>query len=355
MTTRYVDPAAAGDNNGTSWTHAYQTMQLAADNAVAGDIVYCRGTETLAAAVDFDTNAGSNSGGYIKFIGCNSSGVVDGTRYVLNGNSAGIHITNWTTTAKMTWMENIQAQNTGAGSKHGFYASADVRGCVFINCCATGCSGSGWYSNGNFEYGWCLRCVSYSNSSCGFMGGGLKFLFCNAYDNSDKGFVVIGWSDFAIGCIAHHNDIGISMYTYGQLSMNVVADGNTSVGVNVVAGTQIAPSLLIGSRLTNQSGAGDIGLECNGEPFLLGWNYFEDNTDNIHDETVALTYLLKADSATLGKLGAGETDTNQYNQEDNNEGYTAAVASHNFATNYVDGTDPTARRIPIPIPWTTGT
>ena len=44
MTTRYVDPTASGSNNGTSWTHAWTTMQSAYDTAVAGDQVYCRGT-----------------------------------------------------------------------------------------------------------------------------------------------------------------------------------------------------------------------------------------------------------------------------------------------------------------------
>ena len=125
MTTRYVDPAASGDNDGTSWTNAYETLQQAADNAVAGDVVYCRGTETLAARVDFDTQTGTNAGGFIKFVGCNAEGNVDGTRFVLDGdggNYAGIYIVPGISTL---WFENIRVTNCDGGSSgFGFQATA---------------------------------------------------------------------------------------------------------------------------------------------------------------------------------------------------------------------------------------
>lgn len=88
MTTYYVDPLAAGSNDGTSWTNAWTSIQSAFDTAVVGDIVYCRGTQTVAARIDVDTNSGTNAGGFIKFVGCNASGTVDGTRFTIQGDGA---------------------------------------------------------------------------------------------------------------------------------------------------------------------------------------------------------------------------------------------------------------------------
>ena len=74
MATYYCDPDAGGANDGTLWTDAWTTVQSGFDTATAGDIVYCRGTETLAAAIDVDTNAGTATS-FIYFIGCNRTGM----------------------------------------------------------------------------------------------------------------------------------------------------------------------------------------------------------------------------------------------------------------------------------------
>jgi len=66
-----------------SWEEALRGLQGAADLAVVGDIVYLRGTQTTTTTIDIDTNSGTNAGGWIKFIGCNSDGNVDGTRFTI--------------------------------------------------------------------------------------------------------------------------------------------------------------------------------------------------------------------------------------------------------------------------------
>ena len=91
MATKYVDPAAGGSNNGSDWTNAWTDIQSAFDTCVAGDIVYCRGTQTLSVTIDVDTNSGDDTSGFIKFIGCNASGVVDGTYFTINGNAGAYH------------------------------------------------------------------------------------------------------------------------------------------------------------------------------------------------------------------------------------------------------------------------
>jgi len=233
MTTYYVDPAAGGANNGTSWTNAWTTIQTAFDTAVAGDIVYCRGTETLAAKIDVDTNTGAYNTGMIKFIGCNASGTVDGTRYVLDANGGSFHVVQSTTPA-MIWLENIEAKNTAAGKYHGFNlgSSAACSGWVFINCCANNCGENGFFGDW-LRYSHFVRCVAYSNTSSGFAmnDNANKFLFCCARDNTGIGFYVAGAyiCDF-IGCVAHGNgDDGF--YAYIGSIFNCVCDGNTDDGI----------------------------------------------------------------------------------------------------------------------------
>ena len=87
MALRYVDPAAVGANNGTSWADAWTDFQDAVDNWAAGDTIYCRGTQILAAQIDVD-GADGIATNPIKIIGMNASGVDDGTYFTLDGNAA---------------------------------------------------------------------------------------------------------------------------------------------------------------------------------------------------------------------------------------------------------------------------
>lgn len=156
MSTYYVDPSATGNNDGggdggdpsdptqaANWTDAWTTLQSATDTAVGGDIVYCRGTETLTAPIDLDASAGTTAGGWIKYIGCNSStGAVDGSRYTLDGNSTAVNCLLFYASpyGVYLWFENMVF--TGAtGSGVAFPANVGSP-TMYVNCVA--------HTNGSF-------------------------------------------------------------------------------------------------------------------------------------------------------------------------------------------------------------
>jgi hypothetical protein len=344
MTTYYVDPAASGSNNGSDWTNAWTSLQTAADTAVAGDIVYCRGTQTISARIDFDTNSGSNAAGPIKFIGCNASGVVDGTRFILNGNNYGGHICAFETTpADMLWFENIEVKNTGAGSYNGWhYPTSYADHHVYINCCANNCGSYGWYDRCGSAY--FIRCVSYNNSY-GFYGRYVNtYILCCARDNSTCGFYRCNGSYF-FGCIAHGNYTGFDTGALGDriIVFNSVIDGNTDTGILTTASTGLGYHLFLGCRITNQSGSGDVGLDCNSENIITGFNYFENNDgDNIQNATLHQFIPLEGGSSTSNIEDQSLTD----------QGYVDPT-NHDFSTDYDSGAaTQNPRRRAITVPWT---
>lgn len=355
MTVRYVDPRSTGGaQDGTSWTDAFLTLQAGLDaSTTAGDILYCRhasgGSEVVAATVDFDAQAGTNAGGYVKVIGCNESGVVDGTRYKVDANGGSFSVFTFWNASDMVWLENLEVFNTAAGTYYGFkFDEAYCYGPIIINCCAHNCGSHGFYilrALGNIL----IRCVSYSNGADGFTNVYRGF-FCCSRDNSDDGFS----SAYVLyGCISHGNsDDGIeAASSYERAVINCVVDGNGDDGVYFPANTDLFSYPLIGCRITNQAGAGDIGLNCNSENVLVGYCCFDNNTDHIYDHTSYLFQFVPAEGGAatsnvqLNENAAGGGDTNQ--------GYESATSgSEDFATNYESSTDPHLRRTAITIPWT---
>lgn len=342
----YVDPAGSNTSPYDTWTKAATNIQTALDLAVAGEIIYCRGTQTTAATIDIDTQTGTNAAGWIKVIGCNASGNVDGTRFVLNANGGSFSVVTFAAASDMYWLENIEVKNTAAGTYYGFVGAASSSdGCVFINCCANTCGNTG-FAGANLGKARYFRCVSYSNGNHGFAGVG-KAYFCVSRDNTTDGF---NSCSFILGSVSHGNsDDGLGGYGYGDVHfINTVVDGNGDDGVEITAHTELSNALLLGCRITNHSGEGDNGLITSDEPCIVGYCYFEDNNDNIagasHDATPNATFQfipLENSSAT----------SNVEDQADTNEGY-LDKDNHDFSTNYTSATDPHLRRTAITLPWT---
>jgi hypothetical protein len=289
--------------------------------------------------IDFDTNAGTNAAGWIKYIGCadDASYTVNGSRAIINGNSAAAHPLNWTGTADMTWMENIEAKNTAAGTYHGFFAaSGDSHGCVFINCCANGCGSAGFKAD-NFQQDVFWRCVSYSNGGYGFTDAN-RCYFCTSRDNTASGFI---YGSIYYGCLAHGNsDDGFGLAST-SFYLNCVSDGNSDDGFYVEASTSLWAIHIIGCRSTNHSGAGDIGINANSEPLITAYCYLEDNDgDNIQNAAVHVNIPLEGGSASSNLEDLANT----------NEGYVDRT-NHDFSTHYVDSGDPDLRRTAITLPW----
>jgi len=345
MATYWVDvdsPSEASPYD-TQAKAAHTLATILAIPPAAGDVIYCCAGasvgETIAAELDI-ASSGTNADGFIKLIGCNSSGVVDGTRYIIDANSAGINCIDLNGHDEL-WFENIEVKSTGAGAYHGFYNSTGANsGLVFINCCANNCGGSGFSV---INYSFFFRCVAYLNTSHGFNeGNSARYTLCASRDNSGAGWYFATSHTTCIGCVSHGNtDDGFSYPGLNSYFMNCVIDGNGDDGIFVWGVSDPYPSIVLGCRITNQSGAGDIGLDCSSESVVYGFNYFEDNNTNIANATIAQVIPLEG----------GSIDSNDADNADTNEGYAEAVANNNFATGYVDGTDPTLRRTAITIPW----
>ena len=257
MATYYVDPAATGSDNGTSWADAWTTLQKAVDGTggtqpVASDTVLCRGAETISAQIDFDGNSGNTTSGRVKFIGVNSSGVEDGTRYVINANSAGIigiyagsnyielrniEIKNATNCVNFQyytgWNFWLLVNCYAHSSTNGFIAGANTAAQTqYVNCLASNCSGSGFSGAGLFinckgtscQFGFgngaanqrdshYYGCIANSNTY-GFRSS-LDISFyshCVAHNNSNTGFLNNGSAFISFtGCRATSNGVGFSL------------------------------------------------------------------------------------------------------------------------------------------------
>jgi hypothetical protein len=350
MTTRYVDPAAGGDNDGSSWINAWTSIQSAFDTAVAGETVYCRGTQTVAAQIDVDTQTGGNATGFIKFVGCNASGNVDGTRFTIQGDGANACDLIYKTGAMhMIWLENIRL-TAAFGTKSGI--SSDTTGgvgWVFVNVSFDNNTSNG-FTNGRYIIAASFfRCTFYSNGAAGYSGTSnpSDFFLCSFHDNTGTGLSSGSGLGTVYGCVLHGNgDDGYAGApgSFPTSFINCVIDGNTDDGIFISSNSSNIATVIIGSRITNHSGAGDIGLNCASEPVITAYCYFEDNDgDNIQNATV---------HQFIPAVGT-ETTSNVEDQADTTEGYVSTTGgSEDFSTNYVDGTDPSLRRTAITIPWT---
>lgn len=341
----FVDPRASGGASGADWTNAFTSLAAAlAVPPAAGEIIYCRkssGADEVISSGMAMSSSGTNSGGWIKIIGCNSSGVVDGTRYVIDANGGSFHILDFA--GQDIWLlENIEVKNN-AGTNHGFYNSTGASsGNVLVNCCANN-TYNGF--RGRFDNSLFFRSVAYSNRNAGFSSieYNTVFMFCCSRDNTNDGFSSITGALF-FGCISSNNTDGYQPTSgYQTIIINSVVDGNVDRGVVVGGGTQLfAPLILIANRITNHSGSGDIGLEGSSEPIITGWNYFENNYgDNMQNVSIAYNIPLEGGSATSNIEDGVSVDDCGY----------VDSAGNNFATNY-DATDPdNLRRKAITIPW----
>jgi len=304
MTTYYVDPAAGGSNDGTDWTNAWTSLQSAADTAVAGDIVYCRGTETLSAAIDFDTNDGTAAGGFIKFLGCNASGNVDGTRYVLDGDSSAAACV-VPGGVDFVWLENFELTgSTGAGFGP---ATANTKDWVLVNVYSHSNSGHGfdYYNMASLASVFAIRCQAINNGNRGAARmDGARFLFCSFSDNADAGLINTEYCMF-IGCIVHNNGSdGVECDAPCWL-VNCVIDENDDNGIAAGVGDLL---LSIGCRITdNGKDTSGYGINVTSGRVVCGWNFFDGNDSGTTNGNVD---VIPYDS---------DTDTNETS---GTEGYT---------------------------------
>lgn len=312
MTTRYVDPAASGANNGTSWTDAWTNIQSAFDTATAGDIVFCRGTQTLTITIDVDTQAGDATNGYIKFIGCNAGGSVDGTKFVLDGNSAATYCLSFAGTSDYYWIENFELKNA---TSHGYYAPAEGDYNVLINNISHNNGGDGFYIIGAVTT--VILCNAYSNSSDGFLLGAasIKLIFCASYNNSGYGINTSSSYIYGIiyGTIIHNNTTyGLENPDSEFVMLNCVIDGEAT-GVLMGSDNRY---IFLGNRITNNT----TGINFNSKIGIAGWNYFHNNsTADVSNATLA--YNIPYRTGLTNHLMSGGIDGTNKVDVDADDGY----------------------------------
>ena len=296
MADYYIDTGGSGTAPYDTWAKAANTgtiMQTGIfDVAVAGDTIHGKGTITTNAPLDIDQHEGDTTSGFIKVIGYNDSEVNDGTRFIIDGNNIATNII-YNNSMNYWWFENIEVKNSNGGD--GFTGAATAnRYNVFLNCCANNCDVLGFDTYAYLYSTW-IRCIAYSNTGDGFGPGytAETFLFCRSRDNGQSGFdALYGAYCTYIGCISDHNgNDGFESVNFEGILFNCVADHNTDDGCTILSMDHLAH--LIGCRITNHDGAGDIGVNANSQVLLHGWNYLQNNDGaNIQNDTLAeeITY-----------------------------------------------------------------
>lgn len=315
----YVDPAASGAADGSSWTDAWTTLQTAVDTAAAGEIIYCRGTQVLAAAIDIDQNNGT-SAAPIKVIGCNASGDVDGTRFTLNGNSAAANCLSIAASkGEYWWFVNIDCTSaTGAGIA---FATGAGHGRIWINCIAQSCGSYGWEmytttSNGTVVL---VGCQSLNNSGDGFYSPyyGVIYFACKSVGNSGHGFGGAGGANWiiALNCVSHGNT-GDGIAGVGKaLVCNCVIDENGSDGIEY-SGASPYIAVALANRITgNGTGGTGYGInEKNTGLVFYGWNFFLNNDGVTNGDCHAIPYHADTDTnETSGTEGYTDGDNDDFN------------------------------------------
>ncbi len=311
MADYYVDPSDGGADAGTE-ANPYRTMAQAAAVVAAGETVYLRNTETLAASVTL-TTAGSEAAGRIKWVGCpTDSWVPDGTTFKLNVNDAatrGISIN-----VAYQWFENIEIYDSTAT---GFDATSIGDYCVYVNCIAYSCDTSGFDCAGSTSH-W-HRCVSYGNGVNGFNGIEADNFFdlCVAYDNTDNGFVVANTHVEFLRCIAHDNgasagDAGFALDMFCR-TVNCVANSEVN-GVEI----NDANCCVLACRLTNNTNG--IVIAAAGDTSYYGYNVFANSaTADVDDSGVdTQTLTITTDTNEIDPDGAAVDGYNDDTTEDFN-------------------------------------
>ena len=308
---RYVDPDATGDGLGADWDNAYTTLQAAIDdttNVIAGTTVYCRlsssASETPSVAIDFDGNNGTR-GAYIRYIGCNSSGVNDGTQYVIDWSTSAVN--GWVFgTSSYLHIENFKLVSSAAGAVDGI--SGSFYYCVLNNVWVDSFPDLGF--SGTAPFCLLVRCKATDNGDAGFyLTGDNQYVACTATGNATYGFVFAD-SQYAYGCIAHDNTTS-GFYVDGACSLiNCVIDGNDGDGIISVD----SGSFIIGCRITNN---GAFGLD--------------EGNDDMPSSLIGCYFDGNGTAATDGEyhdVGMNGTSTNELTGTDANEGYTGKAADN---------------------------
>jgi hypothetical protein len=329
MATFYVDPAATGANDGTSWGDAWTTLQAAFDGAsTAGDIVYCRGTETIATRIDVDTNSGTDVAP-IKFIGCNSSGNNDGTRYVIDANdnnTNGIYCN----ARHNYWLENFEIKNIGAGGGAAIVGANNSDEWTLINVYIHDCAQHGIGVASKLRF-WTTFRLRITNCTDYGIQEPISWRM-NHVQIDNCGYGIYNNQTFQPENIIISNCTTMGIYSSGQLvSMRNITIDDCPTGITIAASN--TPPWVEGCRITGCSTAGmaiATGVAVN----IVGC-YFGGNTADFALTGTGTYHILPIN---------GVTTHTTLNGSDTGDGYTDADSN-----DYTLTANATGRSIEIPV------
>ena len=342
MATYYVDPAATGDNDGTTWANAWETFQRAIDGTggtqpTAGDVILCRGTETVSSQIDSDGNSGTVAGGFVTYRGVNSSGTNDGTRFVLDANDNAIDILKLS--ADHIRFENLELHNTSeASGQNGVvsagYANSD--NIQFINCYIHNCyDGFNIPINGVFGLT-LIKCRIENNANNGFISGNnckQTLIACHIKGNGNYGFGNFNYTSHfnIINCVIIEN--GATGVIYGanyqkaNILGNVISD-NTGHGV---WGLGYSYGIIMGNRITDNN----VGINLSSTTVTALYNYIPDTGEDKVNTT-------KTTGGIVDEIYISGSNSNDFSGTDTDGGYEdSANDDYNLAS------DASMRRIEI--------
>lgn len=298
----YVDGLNGNDgNDGLSFGNAWKTIQYALDTASGYvQIRICATIEyVLTAQIDDDTNYG-NSTGWMDIVGANASGEIDGTKAVLNGNSAVNACLQIATGNRYKRIRNITFKNA---IQDGLITNGNVFYVSIENCTFQSNGRHGLYGY-YFTYSSISHCSFLSNSGyAAYFGGVNDISFCLAITNSQGGFYLVSHDNVICGSIIHDcATYGIRSILYGNRIINNIIDG-CSCGI-----AQSREELtVLGNRITNCSVKG---IECTSSRSIYeDWNYYSGNASDISGWTGA-GYL--GDNSLLNQATTGYNDIDNH-------------------------------------------
>ena len=279
MTIRYSDTAGSNTAPYDTWAKAATDPQTIVDLAVAGDTNYYRGTFTQAATLDFDTNSGT-SANPIYHIGMNASGVEDGTKYTLDGNSAAANNVGMNARSYVI-MRNFKGINATASAwqRTSTLISCHQHNNEWSNSGADGLSGDG----GNYRVLMTqIRCNG--NATIGFDNPGVEANIetSEAIGNGSQGFFLNSSCQVSHSLIHNNTSFGAWANNSQAGLTSCTLDGNAT---GLRTGSNFARS-----AFNLYSNNGDYGINEAGS--VLVYSYCDSFYNNSTAETLGDVYFV---------------------------------------------------------------
>jgi hypothetical protein len=281
-------------------------------------------TATVSSATQYDIHfvtTGSQTA-MIKWIGVNSSWVVDGTFAVANGNSAGGSsgpaaglLQPNSSAVAYQWFENLECKNSLADGIN--LNGADFIVLVNVSSHDNGDDGIGMNTS---IFCFLIGVRAYNNSDDGIPrpSDGCVLMFCASYNNTGAGYNANTSCFDAVfyQTIAHGNgEDGWQNFDSGNVWLNCIADENGDDGISF----NDDGSFIGCCRLTNQSGAGDSGIAPGANWGVAAFNLFYNNAVEVVGGTQFWNIPWKA-AMTNDLMSAGIDGSNKLDP-DADDGY----------------------------------